>query len=108
MLEDTYGHTTVKKAFEQADVYGIGHDTERGSRKRIRLGFIVAGGVVQSKHWPAIMRLQVLWEPVEAVAFTTLDEMQAGKVKRVFGGNWYPNYRQTLAEEDLNGVIVAS
>jgi predicted dehydrogenase len=108
MLDDTYGHTPVRKAFDQADVYGIGHDPARSSRKSIRLGFVGAGGVVQSKHWPAIMRLRVIWEPVCITAFATPDEKQAIKVKDVFGGHWYSNCRQMLADEDLDGVIVAS
>jgi len=108
VLEDTYGHTPVKKAFEQKDVYGIARDEERASRRRIRLGFVGAGGVVQSKHWPAISRLRVLWEPVEVVAFTTPDETQADKVRAVFGGRWYADCRKMLAEEELDGVIVAS
>jgi predicted dehydrogenase len=108
VLEDTYAHTPVKKAFDQADVYGIGQDAGRSSRKRIRLGFIGAGGVIQSKHWPAITRLRVIWEPVVITAFSTPDEEQAAKVKEVFGGHWYSGYRQMLAEEELDGVIVAS
>ena len=68
-MQDTYGHTPVKKAFEQGDVYGVGYDEERAARRRLRLGIIGAGPVVQSKHWPAIKRLQAIWEPVEVAAF---------------------------------------
>ncbi len=108
MLEDTYGHTPVKKAFELGDVYGVGYDVERASRKKVRLGFIGAGPVVQSKHWPAIKRLQTIWEPVEVVAFALRTEQQARKVEEVFGGHWYADYRKMLENEKLDGVIVCS
>jgi predicted dehydrogenase len=108
MLEDTYGYTPVKKAFDLADGYGIGYDEERARRKKVRLGIIGVGGVTQSKHWPAIKRLRTIWEPVEVVAFALRTEVQARKVQEVFGGRWYADYRKMLAEEELDGVIVAS
>jgi predicted dehydrogenase len=107
-MEDTYGHTPVEKAFGQKDVYGIGYDAERAKRKKLKLGIIGAGGVAQSKHWPAIQRLQVLWEPVEVTAFASLDEVQGRKAELTFGGRWYPDYRQMLDQEDLDSVIVSS
>ena len=108
MLEDTYGYTPPGKAFDLADVYGVGYDEERAARRKLRLGFIGAGPVVQSKHWPAIKRLQTIWEPVEVVAFALRTESQARKVQQVFGGRWYADYRQMLAEEQLDGVVVCS
>lgn len=108
MLEDTYGYTPPRKAFDLADVYGVGYDEERAARRKLRLGFIGAGPVVQSKHWPAIKRLQTIWEPVEVVAFALRTESQARKVQQVFGGRWYADYRQMLAEEQLDGVVVCS
>jgi predicted dehydrogenase len=108
LLEDTYGHTPVRKAFDLQDVYGIGFDPERASRKRIRLGVIGAGAVVQSKHWPAIVRLQMIWEPVTVAAFAQPAEDQAKKVREVFGGRAYTDYREMLAEEELDGIIIAS
>jgi predicted dehydrogenase len=104
----SYGHTPIKKAFELGDVYGVGFDEERASRKRLKIGFIGAGPVVQSKHWPAIKRLQTLWEPVDVVAFALRTENQARKVEQVFGGRWYKDYRKMLADEELDGVIVCS
>ncbi len=108
MLEDTFGHTPVKKAFDLGDVYGVGYDAERAARKRVRLGIIGAGPVVQSKHYPAIKRLQTIWEPVQVAAFALRTEQQARKVQEVFGGRWYADYRKMLAEEQLDGVIVCS
>ena len=107
-LEDTYGHTPVEKAFGQKDVYGIGFDEQRSKRSKLRLGIIGAGGVAQSKHWPAIQRLRVLWEPVEVAAFASLDEAQGRKAESTFGGRWYLDYRQMLDQEKLEGVIVSS
>jgi predicted dehydrogenase len=108
VLEDTYGHTPIKKVFDQGDVYGVGYDEERASRKKVRLGIIGAGPVVQSKHWPAIKRLQAIWEPVEVAAFALRTEAQAHKVQEVFGGRWYADYREMLANEPLDGAIVCS
>ncbi len=108
MQEDTYGHTPYKKAIEQVDVYGIAYDQERAARKKIRLGYIGAGGVVQSKHLPAIKRLQTIWEPVEVSAFVTPDVQQASKVREVYGGRWYPTSAEMLAEAELDGVVVCS
>ena len=108
MMEDTYGHTAARKAFDLADVYGVAKDDERAARRPLSLGFIGAGPVVQSKHWPAIKRLQTIWEPVSLVAFALRSEDQARKVEAVFGGRWYRDYRQMIREEKLDGVIVCS
>lgn len=108
MMEDTYGHTPIKKAFELGDVYGVGFDEERASRKKVRLGIIGAGPVVQSKHWPAVKRLQMIWEPVEVTAFALRTENQAKKVMNVLGGTWYSDYQKMLESEELDGVIVCS
>jgi len=67
MLEETYGHSPLRKMFDQADVYGVAYDEERAARRKVRLGIIGAGAVAVSKHWPAIKRLQTIWEPVEVV-----------------------------------------
>jgi predicted dehydrogenase len=108
MLEDTYGHTPIQKAFELGDVYGVAYDKARASRQKLKIGFIGAGPVVQSKHWPAIKRLQAIWEPVEVTAFALRTEVQAHKVEQVFGGRWYGDYKAMLAGEELDGVIVCS
>jgi hypothetical protein len=63
MLEDTYGHSPIHKMFDLADVYGVGYDEERASRKPLRLGMIGAGGVAVSKYFPAIRRLQPSGSP---------------------------------------------
>ncbi len=106
MLEDTYGHTPVHKAFEQGDVYGIGYDEARTTRSHIRLGIIGAGGVAQSKYFPAIARLRMIWEPIEIAAFSEPREDQAQKVQAVYGGKWFTDYRAMLAELELDGVLV--
>jgi predicted dehydrogenase len=108
MLEDTYGHTSYEKAFEQADVYGIEFNEERSSRRPLQLGFIGAGGVTQSKHLPAIWRLRTLWEPVQVASVVTLSEKDGEKVSQLYGCRWYSSYQEMLDQEQLDGVIVAS
>ncbi len=108
MMEDTYGHTPYKKAFEQADVYGIGYDEERAARKKVRLGIIGAGGVTQSKHLPAIWRLRTIWEPVEVVAAAKRDEVTNQKTAELYNYKPYTDYKDMLDNEELDGVIVAT
>jgi predicted dehydrogenase len=107
-LEDTYGHTPVRKAFELGDVYGIGYDEERALRPKVRLGIIGGGGVSQSKYFPAIARLRMIWEPVGVVAFAEPRKDQAKKVQSIYGGCRYVDYREMLAQEDIDGVLVLS
>jgi predicted dehydrogenase len=106
MLEDTYGHTSYRKALQQADVYGIAPDEEFKSRSPIRLGIIGAGGVAQAKYFPAIARLRTLWEPVEVIAFAEPSEAQGRKVESVWGAKWYAHYESMLAREDMDGLLV--
>jgi len=108
MLDDTYGYTPVKKAFELMDVYGIGFDEERAARSKVRLLLIGMGGVAQSKYLPALSRLQVIWEPVELAAFAEPREDQGKKMQQISGARWYSDYRKMLAEEDAQGVLVLS
>ncbi len=106
MPEDTYGHTPIKKAFEQADVYGIRLDEERASRRRIRLAICGAGGVAQSKYLPAVARLRTIWEPVEVTAIAMRTPAQGEKVAAIYGPRWYSDWKRMIAEEKLDGVIV--
>ena len=105
-MEDTYGHTPVRKAFELGDVYGVGYDEERAGRRPVRLGLIGAGGVAQSKYFPAVARLRMIWEPVEIVAFATRRENHARKIEAIYGGRWYADYQEMLRREDLDGVLI--
>lgn len=107
-MEDTYGHTPARKALELGDVYGVAPDADRSTRRPLSIGFIGAGPVVQSKHWPAVKRLQTIWEPVSVTAFALRTAEQARKVESVFGGRWYPDYRRMIEKEKLDGVIVCS
>jgi predicted dehydrogenase len=106
MLEDTYGHTPARKALDLMDAYGIGPDEERASRRKLRLGLVGAGGVAQSKYFPAIARLRTIWEPVEVAAFAEPDPAQARKVEAIHGARWYSDYLRMLSEEELDGVLV--
>ena len=106
MLEDTYGHSPIKKMFDLADVYGVDFDEERAARKPVRLGIIGAGGVTVSKYFPALKRLQTIWEPVEVVAFSRRDERAGRQIEATWGGRWYADYTEMLDHEDLDGVMV--
>ena len=108
MAADTYGHTPARKAFELLDVYGVEHDEERAVRRKVRLAIIGTGGVAQSKYLPAIARLRMIWEPVEVVAFVEPRPAHAAKVREIYGGRWYDDYRIMLAEEEVDGVLVLS
>ena len=106
MLEETYGHSPLRKMFDQADVYGVSYDEERAARRKVRLGIIGAGAVAVSKHWPAIKRLRTIWEPVEVVAFARRDERAGKAIAEVWGGCWYRDYAEMLDRETLDGVLI--
>lgn len=108
MLEDTYGHTPYKRAFDLGDVYGVGYEEERAARKKLKLGVIAAGGVTQSKHLPAIWRLRTIWEQIEVPAVSKRDQRDGRKVAELYGCRWYQDYVKMLDGEELDGVIVAS
>ncbi len=106
MLEDTFAHSPIKKMFDQADVYGIGYDDERASRKLIRLAIIGCGGVAQSKHIPAIMRLRTIWEPIELVGISVRDPKQGIKIEKSYRTKWYSDYHEMLDNEKPDGALV--
>ncbi|MBE0689011.1 MAG: Gfo/Idh/MocA family oxidoreductase, partial [Anaerolineae bacterium] len=107
-FDDTYGHTPVKKAFDQGDVYGVAYDAERAGRKPIKLGMIGAGGVAQSKYFPAVARLRTIWEPVEIAAFVEPRADAAEKVHAIYGARHYEDVGTMLADQALDGVLVLS
>ncbi len=106
MGDDTYGHTPARQALLLGDVYGIGYDEQRAQRPPLRLGVIGAGGVAQSKYFPAVARLRAIWEPIEIVAFAEPRREQARKVQAIYGGRSYTDYREMLKQEELDGVLV--
>lgn len=106
MLEDVYGHSPIHKMFDQADVYGIGYDEARAAKKPVRLAIIGCGGVAQSKHIPAIMRLGTIWEPVTLVGVSVRSEAQGRKVERLYRTPWYADYRRMLDEVKPDGALV--
>jgi len=108
MLQDTYGHTPARKAFDLWDVYGVGYDEARAARRTVRLGIIGAGGVTQSKHLPAIWRLKTIWEPIEVQAIVKRTERDGRRTAEMYGCRWYADYKEMLEREELDGVIVAS
>lgn len=108
MLTQTYGHTPIQKMFDQADVYGVGYDEARQSKKKVRLGIIGFGGVALSKHAPAIARLQAIWEPVELAAVCCRNEKSGRRATEIYGAKWYPQAEQMLHSEELDGVLICS
>lgn len=108
MLEDTYGHSPLKKMFDGKDVYGVGYDEERASKKEVRLAIIGCGGVAQSKHIPAIMRLRTIWEQVTLAAICMRNPVQGKKVAETYGTKWYSDYRKMLEDEKPDGVLILS
>lgn len=108
MLEDTYGHTPARKALEAGDVYGIGFDAERAERRPVRLAVIGAGGVVQSKHLPALWRLKTLWEPATLAAVCDPSEQAARKVADLYGCARYADALDMIEAERPDGVLVAA
>lgn len=106
MLEDTYGHTPVQKAFVQADVYGIGFDEARAARRPLRLAICGAGGVAQSKYLPAVARLRTIWEPIAVTAIAVRTRAQGEKAAAIYGCRWYSDWRKMIAEEALDGVMI--
>ena len=106
MMEDVYAHSPLRKMFDEADVYGIGYDEERASKKPVRLAVIGCGGVAQSKHIPAIMRLKTLWEPVELAGVSVRNEAQGKKVENAYRTKWYPDYLKMLEAEKPDGALI--
>ena len=107
MLEETYGHSPIKKMFDQGDVYGVAYDAERAARKPLRLAIIGAGGVSVSKHIPAVLRLRTIWEPIELVAVVRQNPQAGRHIEETFGCRWYSDVEKMLAAEKPDGVIVA-
>jgi len=103
-----YGHTPIQKAFGKNDIYGVGYDPERATRRPIKLGVIGAGGVGRNTFFPAVARLRMTWEQIEIAAFAEPRAVHAYKVERIYGGTYYPDYREMLDGENLDGVIVLS
>jgi predicted dehydrogenase len=106
MLYDTYGHTPVEKAFAAGDVYGVGYDATRAARRPVRLALFGGGGVAQSKYFPAVARLRMLWEPIEIVAVAEPREQQGRKIEAVYGARWYPDAQRLLASEEIDGAVI--
>ncbi len=108
MLEDVYGHSPIQKMFDNADVYGVGSDEARAAKKPVKLAIIGCGGVGQSKHIPAILRLQTIWEPIQLVGICMRNEKQGRKVEAMVRTRWFSDYQTMLDETKPDGVLVLS
>jgi predicted dehydrogenase len=94
--------------FARGDVYRVGRDAERAARSTVRLAILGAGGVAQAKYLPSLVRLRTLWEPVELVALSTLEEGQAGKLSRQWSVPVYADAARLLGDHRPDAVIVSS
>ena len=108
MADIPFGHTPAHQALELGDVYGLARDEARAARPRVRLGIVGAGGVVQSKHLPALWRLRTQWEPVDVAAIAEPNELTGKKVAELYGCRRYANLPAMLAGEALDALIVAT
>src|SRR5215471_18639516 len=108
MPDDTFGHTPARLALEAGDVYGVGFDAARAARRPVRLGVVGAGGVMQSKHLPALWRLRTQWEPVTLEAIVEPNAAVGQKVANLYGCRWYADLQAMLAAEPLEALIVAT
>jgi hypothetical protein len=80
MLEDTFGHTPYKRAFELGDVYGVGYDEERAAHKKVKRRDHRRWRGDPVEHLPAIWRLRTIWEQIEVPAVSKRDERDGRKV----------------------------
>jgi predicted dehydrogenase len=108
MLEDTYAHSPILKMFDNKDVYGIAFDEKRAVKKPLKFAIIGTGGVAQSKHIPAIMRLKTIWEPIELTSVCVRNEHQGKKLESMYKTKWYDSYLKMLENEYLDGVLILS
>jgi predicted dehydrogenase len=108
MPAEPFGHTPAHQALDLGDVYGLAFDEARAARPAVRLGIVGAGGVVQSKHLPAIWRLRTKWEPVTVEAVVEPNEQVGQKVARLYACRWYPDLTAMLGAEKLDALIVAA
>ena len=104
MIADNYGHTPLNKMFDLADVYGVGLDEERLSRKKIKIAIVGCGGVAQSKHIPAINRLRMIWEQVELVAISVRTRAQGEKISNIYNCKWYPDYEEMIRKRVVERI----
>lgn len=102
-FEETFGYTPT---FDTPDIYNVGYKPDLAERKMVRLGLIGTGGIAQSKHIPAIMRLISMWEPIELVAVAEPRQIVGEKIAQQYGVRWYEDYREMINKEQLDGVEV--
>jgi predicted dehydrogenase len=103
-----YAHLDRRAVFERGDVYRVAPDEERAARAPVRLAVLGAGGVAQAKYLPSIAQLRARWEPIELVAFSTLDSRQGEKLSRLWGAPAYADSVSLLRDHAPDAVLVTS
>jgi predicted dehydrogenase len=104
-----FGHTEYRKAFADADVYGIRPDPARAAKKPLRLGIAGCGGVAQAKWLPAIRYLQTRSEPLAIAGVADPDESARAKMALLSGTPGFASVETLLAKArpDLLLVLTA-
>lgn len=74
--------------------------------RRVRVGLIGAGTIAQSAHLPAMRRLRA---ELELVAVADIRPEVAERTARRYGAaDWYSDYRQILARDDIDLVDICT
>jgi predicted dehydrogenase len=105
---DFFARLDPRSLFDTGDVYRIRRDEERAAQAPVRLAILGAGGVAQAKYLPALARLRSMWEPVELVGLSTLDDSQRDKLARVWGVPVYGDSHEVLRTHVPDAVLVTS
>jgi predicted dehydrogenase len=105
---DFFADLDPRSLFEVGDVYRIRRDAERAAKAPVRLAILGAGGVAQAKYLPALARLRSIWEPVELVGLSTLDDSQRDKLAGVCAVPVYRDSDELLRTHVPDAVLVTS
>lgn len=89
-------------------MYRVAPDEERAAQRPVRVAILGAGGVAQAKYLPALARLRAGWEQVEVVAVSTLDELQAEKLRTTWRLPVHRDSYELLLEHRPEAVLVTS
>ena len=103
-----YGHTSFDAAFVRGDVYGVQHDQERATKRRLSLAIAGCGGVAQAKWLPAIRRLQTIGEPIDLFGAVDPREAARQKVGSLWSTRTFPSLTALLEAGKPDLVLVTA